>query len=119
MAPKPPTLGAPRRSRRAPRSSSQVLGAPDLAPRPPTLGAPRRSRRAPRSSSQVLGAPDLAPRPPTLGAPRRSRRAPRCRPRRSARPAKPGARLDITLLLAHVERLDRLHVGGVQQCQRA
>src|SRR5882762_5967488 len=39
MAPKSPTLGAPRRSRGAPRSRWWCWG-PDMAPKPPTLGAP-------------------------------------------------------------------------------
>src|SRR2546428_2501812 len=54
-------------------------------------------------------------------------------PQHPARPGFPGARFDVagsvrcgpaapgraSMLLAHVERLDGLHVGGVEQCQRA
>src|SRR5260370_13272568 len=53
MAPTPPSLVASRRSRGAPRSPSQVMGARD-GPQTPSLVAPRRSRGAPRSSSQGI-----------------------------------------------------------------
>src|SRR2546421_676515 len=86
----------PPNARRAPaepgRASIIVAGdrGPETAPNPPTLVAPRETRGALRST-------------PTLVPARQSRAA----PRRSS------------VLLAHVERLDRLHVGGVQQRGRA
>src|SRR5438067_5999333 len=77
MAPKPPSLVAPRRSRGAPRSESQVMGPRDGPPNPPSRVAPRRSRGAPRSESQVMGPRDA---PQT--------------PHRSSRPGGAVARLD-------------------------
>src|SRR5205814_6374333 len=69
--PNPPTLGAPRGTRSAPRS------------RPTLGGAPRGTRGAPRSRPTLGGAPRGtrgAPRSrPTLGAPRGTRGAPRSR----------------------------------------
>src|ERR1700704_2345150 len=49
MAPKPPTLVPPRRSRGAPRYAARLLrhGGPEMAPNLPMFGAPRHSRVAP------------------------------------------------------------------------
>src|SRR6185436_15535712 len=70
--PNPPTLGTPRRSRGAPRSSAE-RGAPTWPPN---------SRRSGRPGAAVApldpprrGGPDMAPKLPTLGTPRRSRGA--------------------------------------------
>src|SRR5882724_9634114 len=87
MAPRPPTLGAPRGN---PWRSSILraklrdiqAGGPEMAPRPTTLGAPRGTRGAPRfsalsSGTFKLGAPKWPPDP-----------------QRSERPGEPVALLD-------------------------
>src|SRR2546425_2453233 len=102
MAPKPPALGAPRRSLGAPRYS-ETLRAPTWPPNPQRserrggalalLDIPRRSgpRHGPQtpnarsaaaepwrsSISRDAPGPEMAPKPPALGAPRPSRDAPR------------------------------------------
>src|SRR5207253_5083584 len=56
--PNPPSLVAPPAE---PGRASIQMGGPDMAPKPPSLVAARRSRAAPRSQSQVLGAPTWPP----------------------------------------------------------
>src|SRR5918996_4693079 len=71
--PNPPTLVAPRRSRRAPHYPAPPWGAPSWPPNPPTLVAPRRSRPAPRYPAPPWGArhgpqtPQLSSRPGAAG----------------------------------------------------
>src|SRR5438132_14338998 len=57
------------------------MGGPEMAPQnPPALGAPRRSRGAPRSRACTRGPRNGPPNPEAPGAPPRSRGAPPPRP---------------------------------------
>src|SRR5436853_345619 len=117
----PQTPNARRASAKPRRASIIVAGVePRNGPKPPTLVAPRRTRGAPRSTPDARRAPGepgaRLDQPPTLVAPRETRGAPRCGRSIRCGPAAPGR---ASVLLAHVERLDRLDVGGVQQCERA
>src|SRR5206468_7105199 len=67
--PHPPTLGASRETRDAPRSLARERGGPRHGPpHPPTLGASRETRDAPRSLARERGGPRHGPpHPPALG----------------------------------------------------
>src|SRR6266850_2168467 len=88
-SPQPPFARRPPPKPRPASLIITVDRAPEIAPYPPSLVAPRQSRGAPRSSSQVNGGPEIAPTPlrssPPAKAPARlahhhGRSGPRNRP---------------------------------------
>src|SRR6267378_3352478 len=62
--PHPPTFGAPRETRGAPRSHASCMGPRHGPPHPPTFGAPPETPGAPPSHPSCLGPPPRPPPPP-------------------------------------------------------
>src|ERR1043166_9020525 len=66
-----PDVGRVLAAARDTRAAEEYGGPREAPPNPPTLGARRRSRCAPRSRAMDMGPRDGPPNPPTLGARRR------------------------------------------------